>query len=510
MNKDSRESNSIRNFTVGVIYQVVFLMLNLFSKTFFIKTLGTTYLGINGLFTNIFLVLSFAEHGIGPVMMYTLYGPLSEKNKNTVSMIYSYFQKFYKRMAVVIGLAGLLMLPLLPFLINTKEQVSHVQLAFLLFLAGIVFSNLFAYKTHLVISDQKQYVVGMYQFIFDVLALILQILILIYTQNYLLYLVIFLIKNMIYADMISRLVKKLYPFITKQPESADFLIEKQKIVLRIQNIIAYRLSRVLLTGTDNVLISVLVGTIWVGYYSNYDLIVVGVLMLVSTFYSAISASVGNFLAKETLEEQNRLYDIIQTIGFWIVAFTTTCLIILFQDFITIWLGETLLMKKPIVYIIVINYYLVSNRNIVKVFRNAAGIFERIKYMMMFAAAMNIVLSIVLGIYFGVVGILIATTLTTLSTFYWYEAKIILVEKLGRSFSVFIKNQVIVLILTLSSMAVTAISVMLIEVTGIMTFILKMMVCVVISNVFLVIMLRKTEAYKVLKTIVKRILVKGLG
>ena len=167
MNKDSREKNSIRNFAVGISYQVVILALNLISKTYFIKTLGTTYLGINGLFTNIFLVLSFAEHGIGPVMMYTLYGPFANADKTAVTLIYKYFQKIYRKLSILIAGAGLVMIPIIPSLIKTSEDVGNVQMAFSIYLIGIVVSNAFAYKTHMVISDQRKYLVGAYQFTFD-------------------------------------------------------------------------------------------------------------------------------------------------------------------------------------------------------------------------------------------------------------------------------------------------------------------------------------------------------
>ncbi|MDF2881619.1 MAG: polysaccharide biosynthesis protein, partial [Clostridiaceae bacterium] len=76
MNTQSREVNSIRNIIVGVINQISILFLNIVATTLFIKKLGTEYLGVNGLFSNLFVLMSFAEFGIGTVMVYSLYEPL--------------------------------------------------------------------------------------------------------------------------------------------------------------------------------------------------------------------------------------------------------------------------------------------------------------------------------------------------------------------------------------------------------------------------------------------------
>ena len=48
MNTESREKNSIRNFAVGSVNQVLILVLSLISKSIFIKTLGPVFLGLNG------------------------------------------------------------------------------------------------------------------------------------------------------------------------------------------------------------------------------------------------------------------------------------------------------------------------------------------------------------------------------------------------------------------------------------------------------------------------------
>ncbi|MEK6266348.1 MAG: hypothetical protein N2B06_16510 [Clostridium sp.] len=496
MNTQSREVNSIRNFIVGAISQFFFLFLNLVAKTVFIKTLGIEFVGINGLFTNIFLLLSFAEFGIGSVMVYSLYEPLTKQDTKKITAIYRFFKKIYIIISILIMLIGILIIPMLKFMVNTETAVTNLTLYYILFLISITISNMYIYKSHLILADQKEYIVSLYQILFGGIALILQIIFLLFTENYIIYLIIVLSKNILFSFSVSSKVNRLYPFINDKATSNTISVnEKQQIIKKIRDVFIYKFARALLTGTDNIIISILVGTIWVGYYSNYDLIITGVFSLVTTFNSAISASIGNLIIKEKVENQYKIFNITQVINYWIAGFTTTCLYILFQDFITLWIGKEYLFDWKIVIIIVFNYYLVCTRNSVKVFREAAGMFEKVKYIMGLAAVINIVLSIALGTIFGVLGVLLATSITTLSTYYWYEAKLLMENQFGCSVKIYFKGQIKGFSLTIISIFITWLFVSMVNEVTISSFIIKICICLVVPNIFYVLVLKKKEEFQ---------------
>ena len=62
----SRTANTAKNASFGLVSQILNVLLSFVRKTVFIYILGVEYLGINGLFTNILTLLSFAELGIAP------------------------------------------------------------------------------------------------------------------------------------------------------------------------------------------------------------------------------------------------------------------------------------------------------------------------------------------------------------------------------------------------------------------------------------------------------------
>lgn len=500
MNNNSREINSTRNLIIGAFNQVIMLILNLVSKSVFIKTLGPVFMGLNGLFTNIFLLLSFAEFGIGSVMVYSLYQPINQKSKADVTSVYRFFRRIYLKLSLMMGFLGLAVIPLLPVIVNTEVAIDHLTFIYLLYLLGITISNTYIYKANMIIADQKAYIVSLHLLLFEVGSILIQIAVLLKTQSYLYYLLIFIVKNTLYGLVLSYQVRRLYPFLMQEKDYTPVKPqEKKQIFQKIRDVFGYKFARVFITGTDNILISIIVGTIWVGYYSNYDLIIVGVLMLVSVFYEAISASVGSLVVREEIDHQYAIYEIVQSLNMWIVGFTTTALFILFQDFITLWLGEQYLLDFKIVLLIILNYYLVANRKSISIFREASGMFNKIKYAVFVGAFLNLLLSVVLGYVYGLAGVLSGTILSTISTYYWYEAKLLLEDKFKTNILPFIKNQTESIIYTIISIILTMIAVAPIKEITMTSFLLKMVICFIIPNIFyLFIMSRKQGMKDVIK------------
>ena len=87
MNNKSRTENVIKNMKFAVVCQVLSTLFSFICRTIFIKKLGAEYLGLNGLFTNILTILSFAELGIGDAIIFSMYKPVAEDNKEKIKSL---------------------------------------------------------------------------------------------------------------------------------------------------------------------------------------------------------------------------------------------------------------------------------------------------------------------------------------------------------------------------------------------------------------------------------------
>lgn len=111
----SRTENSIRNTVTALVGQVATLVLSFITRTIFIKYLGASYLGINGLFSNILSVLSFAESGFGTAIIYALYKPLAENDQRRIVALMNFYAMVYRFIGIFILVVGMLLIPNLTF-----------------------------------------------------------------------------------------------------------------------------------------------------------------------------------------------------------------------------------------------------------------------------------------------------------------------------------------------------------------------------------------------------------
>ena len=117
MNDNSRTTRSKRNIINGLANQVILTLLTFISRTIFIKILGTSILGINGLYTNILTILSLSELGISSVALYSLYKPLAENDIKKVNKLVNFYDGFYKKISLFIFIVGLIFIPFLKFML---------------------------------------------------------------------------------------------------------------------------------------------------------------------------------------------------------------------------------------------------------------------------------------------------------------------------------------------------------------------------------------------------------
>lgn len=188
--------------------------------------------------------------------------------------------------------------------------------------------------------------------------------------------------------------------------------------------VMYRFGKVLISNTDNIFISRFISTAMVGIYSNYQFIIAGITSLIAAFYEAITARVGQMLSMSERENQYQGFQFYSFINSWMAGATIVCSYYLVQDFIRIWMGSVDLPSREVIIVIIVNYYLEICRSATKMYRESAGLFKNIKRMILIKGGLNIVLSFVLGKIWGLWGILIATTIASAATLFWYEPLIV--------------------------------------------------------------------------------------
>ena len=211
-----RTKNSIKNIYFSIVTQVVITLLGFLSRKIFLDNLGSEYLGINGLLTNVLSMLSLVEGGIGTSIVYNLYKPLSDDDESKIIALVQLYKKLYGMLAVVIFLLSMCLYPFLGILIKEGTSIPYLGIVYFIFVVKNIISYLNAHKWSLINADQKEYVLAKYNLIFNVITTVSKIVILLLTNNYIVYLLIELTIFVMQNIWNGKVVNKRYRYKNKE------------------------------------------------------------------------------------------------------------------------------------------------------------------------------------------------------------------------------------------------------------------------------------------------------
>lgn len=425
----ARTQNSIRNVLSAMIGQLGGILVNLLARVFFLHYLNQTYLGLNGLFTNVLTMLSLVELGVGPAMAYSLYKPLADHDVERLKSHMAFYKKAYVTIGLAIAALGLAFLPFYTVFMDEVPDIPHLNTIYLLFVANTVVSYFYSYKRSLIICDQKKYIETAVHYGAYFLLNVVQIIFLALTKNYVVFLMLQVLSTWLENFILARKADKLYPFLREKNVRPMDKTDSQVIFRNVAAMSMHKVGAVVVNSTDNILISKLIGLASAGLYSNYYTIIHPLQTITNQIFESIVASVGNLTA--TVKDGNvehlmeTFYDVF-FFAFWIFTFCSICLLNLLHPFIEfMWLrNRGWLLDNATLYVLVLNFYLYGMRRPVLTFRDATGAFWNDRFKPIFESIINLVASILLAKPFGNAGIFLGTLVSTVTTSLWVEPMVL--------------------------------------------------------------------------------------
>ncbi|MCL1950248.1 MAG: hypothetical protein FWF59_11005 [Turicibacter sp.] len=491
----TRTDNSIRNVKYAFIGQLLTMILTFVSRRIFLDVLGEQFLGLNSLLTSIINMLSLAELGIGASIIYSLYKPLAENDYDKIKSLMFFFKKAYYIIGFIIATIGLLLIPFLRLIIREFPSEINLYLVYFLFLINSVGSYFFVYKQSLLSADQKEYINTNVRTLFLVILNFFQIISLLLTRNYILFLFLQILSTFGINIVLSLRVDKLYPYLkakkwSKISDSDSALIKKN-----VKALLMHRLGGFVVNSTDPLLIGILLNLVVVAQYGNYLMIINGLILIFSVIFQSLRGSLGNLGATANKNQIYQNFKKLNFIGFWIYSFSSICLYILMTPFVRLWLGEEMTLSPPIVIIIIINYYLRGMRQSTLTFRDSLGIFWYDRHKPAIEAFINITFSIFLGIHFGLLGILLGTLISTITTSFWVEPYVLFKYGFEKNVMDFFKDYLIYTTIGILALIGTYSITRFLPNKGLFDFIVITIITCFVSNFILILFFHRRKEFK---------------
>ncbi|OOE14585.1 lipopolysaccharide biosynthesis protein [Fictibacillus arsenicus] len=495
-----RVQNSLKNIFFGLSSQFISIILGFIVRTIFIYMLGVEYLGIDGLFSSILMMLSLANLGFDTAIIYSLYKPLAEKNYYQIQALMNLYKKAYRIVALAVLVIGISIMPFLPSLMNGETTVNNINLIYLLFLINSVLSYLFIYKQSIVIADQRHHVISKIHTASVILTNLFQVMLLLLTANYIVFLIVQIICRNLENIYTAHIANKLYPLLKEKNESKLTKEEKRSFFENLYSLLLYKISGVVINGTDNIVISSFIGLKWVGIYSNYLLIINTINTLLGYIFYSVTASVGNLNTTENAEKKFFIFRVLNLVNFWIYGLISVFLWILINPIINFWLGPEFLFSEVVLFFIVLNFFTAGMQNTTTIFRETTGLFKKGKYRPIVAALINIAASIYLANQIGVAGVFLGTVISRMCTYFWYDPYVIYKYEFKTTIQSYYFRYGLFTILVLASIFIIEVFSMLLPVNTVANFSIKFVLCMIIPNVIFFILFRKSEEFEYLISI----------
>lgn len=238
-------------------------------------------------------------------------------------------------------------------------------------------------------------------------------------------------------------------------------------------------------------------TVGLGFYSNYTLIINKLTNIVNTVFYSLTASLGNLIVKENEEKRYHVFLAMQSVSMVLSTVCVSGVFFLISDFVQLWLGRQYVLSELVLVAVVCNLYFSISLLPIWVFREATGLYRKTKYVMLATAVINLVLSVILGKMIGLAGIIFATAIARLTTYFWYEPYLLFRNYFGQSCSVYFKGVFKSVITTLCILAIEYLCVGSFHPTGWLLWIAKAVFVCGASSLCVFILYGKSEGFQII-------------
>ena len=411
----SRTQNAAKNAFFGIISKIINLIFAFISRTAFIYILGSTYLGVNGLYSEILSLLSFAELGFGSAVTFSMYKPVAEDDTEKIVKLLSFFKTVYRIIACVIVVLGLSLVPFLGNIVKGADWLTETELRayFLIFLFNTVIGYFVTYRFTYLNALQKNFVQTNIDTVVTTISYLVQIFAIFVTKSFLVYLLANSAVLLVSRFFIALYLDKNYPILKTKPVVPLSKEEKAPIYREVKGLVVHQFSSVAVHSTDNILISTMTkqGVTAVGLISNYNMLINAVLGFVTILFNSVTSGLGNLAAVSTKADFRKVFREINFANFWIYGFCAIAFWILIPPFITLWIGADKVIDNFAFTLIIINCYLQGQSTVYNNARVAKGNFNKDKGWAFVQAITNLVVSVVCARLYGIVGIYIGTVVS---------------------------------------------------------------------------------------------------
>lgn len=399
------------NMLSDILPYILIGIVGLIKVNVLIKYVGDVGNGYYQVINQIIAYVFLAQAGFGDAVIYKLYKPFAQKNKDDINAIYSGSRKVFRIIGLIIlGIIGIVSLLLYLFYGFEDGYRNSALLCFIIISCSYLISYFGRTQTYMAVlsAAQEKYI---YSLVVNIVKLICDILIVVVVmifRNLESIAIVILIMKILEEIIMRFVVKKKYSWLEEISRKDTSMVSMTKDLIWLQ------VGFLVLNNVDSILLVTFIGPIMVSIYTSYNFILRYLNEVASRVELGAVYSFGNVFAKNEEEKVKPLFKEFLML-FIIIAFSMSLTFLLgIRPFVNIWIGKANYLLE---YITVFFFSLTLFLNIIYypllAVINANGLFKDNKKHIFICASINVILSIILIKPFGISGILGATAIAFL-------------------------------------------------------------------------------------------------
>lgn len=410
------------NTSSSLIFQITTIICGFIVPRLILQTYGSEINGLINSITQFLAVIAFLELGVGAVIQSSLYKPLAEKDDVEISKIVVSGQKFFSRLARILLVYVIILMGVYPLVAKSNFGFLYTATMILVISISSFAQYYFGIVNSLLITANQR---GYFSFNIQTVTLILNtvacfILIKLGASIH----IVKLTTSLIYLFrpiLLSLYVKNNYKIDWNIKYSGEPIKQKW-------NGIAQHVASVILDGTDNIVLTIFMGLEAVSIYSVYNLVVSGVKRLLLSMTNGIQSLMGEMLAKEEFDKLRKFFGWVEWgihTGTIFIFAVTSVLIVPFVEVYTSGINDANYTQPMFALLIVAANAGHCLRLPYNLMILAGGHYKQTQSNYVVASILNIVFSILLVKFLGLVGVAIGTLIAMLYQTVWmaiYDSK----------------------------------------------------------------------------------------
>lgn len=405
-----RTQKTVVNVIVSLIYQAVAIICGLITPRLILGKFGSEYNGVISSATQFLSMISILTLGIAGPTRVALYRTLAADDKLGTSRIVKATNNYMRKVACGLIFYSVVLMIIYPVISHNELQWYESALIIAIVSFGTFMEYFFGTTSNtLLTADQRQYIYSFLQIIATILNTVCVAILI--KLDFSVFVVKF-VSAFLFALTplgMSVYVRKKYCLVSNcMPDDSAIKARSAAAFHSIANIVH--------DNTDLMILTVFTSAKEISVYTVYYFVVGKIKMLMRVFTNGLEAAFGNMWAQKeytTLKDRFRLYEVVM---YTFVAVVFSCVGILIVPFViqyTKGINDVNYARYGLGILITITEGIYCIRQPYLTLVQACGYYEETKNGAILEAVVNLVASIILVYFYGIIGVIVGTLLANI-------------------------------------------------------------------------------------------------